>query len=336
MYEYSPSYNDFGHTDDDAHFWAQRGFLSPELLRVLAPGRVMAVHVKDRVRPGGLDGWSFQTIGPFHAQAILHYARQGFAYMGMITVTTDVVRENAQTYRLGWSEQCKDGSKVSVGLPEYVLLFRKPPTDPANGYADTPVVKSKAEYSRARWQFDADGHWRSSGNRLLTPDDLVGLEAADCFQRFRRFSESTVYDHEHNVAIAEARDRAGQLPPSFKLLQLASHNPDVWADLVRMRTLNTMQYAKGQEQHVCPFPIDLVQRLVTRFTNPGERVLDPFGGLGTTALCAVEMGRHGYTIELNARYHADTVRYLKAAEEKRATPTLFDLVAAGQSGEAAD
>lgn len=118
MYEYSPSYNDFGHTDDDAHFWEQMAFLSPELRRVLMPGRVLAVHVKDRVRPGGLDGWGFQTISPFHAQAILHYMQFGLAYMGMITVTTDVVRENAQTYRLGWSEQCKDGSKMSVGLPE--------------------------------------------------------------------------------------------------------------------------------------------------------------------------------------------------------------------------
>lgn len=326
MYEYSPSYNDFGHTDDDAHFWEQMGYLSPELLRVLEPGRVLAVHVKDRVRPGGLDGWSFQTIAPFHAHAILHYAQQGFAYMGMITVTTDVVRENAQTYRLGWSEQCKDGSKMSVGLPEYILLFRKPPTDASNGYADTPVVKSKGDYSRARWQFDADSHWRSSGNRLLMPSDLVGLEAAECFQAFKRFSESTVYDHAHNVAIADARDHAGQLPPSFKLLQLQSHLPDVWADLVRMRTLNTTQYSKGKEQHVCPFPIDLVQRLIQRFSNAGDVVLDPFGGLGTTALCALEMGRHGFTIELNAQYHADAVHYLRAAEEKRDVPTLFDLV----------
>lgn len=328
MYEYSPSYNDFGHTDDDAHFWAQMGYLSPELRRVLQPGRVLAVHVKDRVRPGGLDGWSFQTISPFHAHAILHYASHGLAYLGMITVTTDVVRENAQTYRLGWSEQCKDGSKMSVGLPEYVLLFRKPPTDASNGYADVPVRKEKAEYSRARWQFDADGHWRSSGNRLVAPEEFVGLEAAACFQKFKAYSESTVYDHEHAVAIAEARERANQLPPSFKLLQLQSHLPDVWADLVRMRTLNTTQYAKGREQHVCPFPIDLVQRLVTRFSNPGDLVLDPFGGLGTTAVCAVEMGRRAYTIELNAQYHGDAVRYLRAAEEKIAAPTLFDLLEA--------
>lgn len=326
MYEYSPSYNDFGHTDTDAHFWQQMGYLSPELLRVLQPGRVLSVHVKDRVRPGGLDGWSFQTISPFHAHAILHYASQGFAYMGMITVTTDVVRENAQTYRLGWSEQCKDGSKMSVGLPEYVLLFRKPPTDASNGYADEPVRKDKAEYSRARWQFDADGHWRSSGNRLVLPEEFVHLEAAACFQKFKAYSESTVYDHEHAVSIADARADANQLPPSFKLLQLQSHLPDVWADLVRMRTLNTSQYAKGREQHVCPFPIDLAQRLVTRFSNPGDVVLDPFGGLGTTAVCAVEMGRRGYSIELNAQYHGDAVRYLRAAEEKVSAPTLFDML----------
>jgi DNA modification methylase len=334
MYEYSPSYNDFGHTDDDAHFWEQMGFLSPELRRVLQPGRVLAVHVKDRVRPGGLDGWSFQTIGPFHAHAILHYARQGLAYMGMITITTDVVRENAQTYRLGWSEQCKDGSKMSVGLPEYVLLFRKPPTDASNGYADVPVRKDKSEYSRARWQFDADGHWRSSGNRLLLPEEYVGLEAASCFQQFKAYSEQTIYDHEHAVAIAEARERANQLPPSFKLLQLQSHLPDVWADLVRMRTLNTTQYAKGREQHVCPFPIDLVQRLITRFTNPGDLVLDPFGGLGTTAVCAVEMGREAYTVELNAQYHGDAVRYLQAAEDAVSAPTLFDLLEAEVAGTA--
>jgi hypothetical protein len=49
-YEYTPSYNDFGHTDDNDHFWAQMDFLTPQLLRVLKPGRVYAcIHVKDRI-----------------------------------------------------------------------------------------------------------------------------------------------------------------------------------------------------------------------------------------------------------------------------------------------
>src|SRR6185437_13127493 len=110
------------------------------------------------VRPGGLDGRAFQSISPFSARARLHFADHGFVDMGMITVVTDVVRENAQTYRLGWSMQCDDGSRMGVGMPEYVLLFRKPPTDASNGYADVPVAKSKTEYSRGRWQTDAHGY----------------------------------------------------------------------------------------------------------------------------------------------------------------------------------
>lgn len=61
----------------------------------------------------------------------------------MITVVTDVVRENNQTYRLGWTENSKDGTKMGVGCEEYVLLFRKLPTDTSNAYADVPVKKDK-------------------------------------------------------------------------------------------------------------------------------------------------------------------------------------------------
>src|SRR3546814_1458680 len=65
QYEYSASYNDFGHTDDNEHFWAQMDFPTPQLLRVLQPGRIAAIHVKDRVTPGGINGLGFQTLTPF-------------------------------------------------------------------------------------------------------------------------------------------------------------------------------------------------------------------------------------------------------------------------------
>jgi len=182
QYEYSPSYNDFGHTESNAHFWAQMDYLTPHLHRVLRPGRVCVIHVKDRIVPGGLTGLGFQTVAPFHAEAITHYLRHHFALLGMVTVVTDVVRENNQTYRLGWTEQCKDGSKMGAGLPEYLLIFRKPPTDLSDGYADTPVVKRKASYSRARWQVDAHGFWRSDGNRPLLPEECVDLPAERIFK----------------------------------------------------------------------------------------------------------------------------------------------------------
>lgn len=326
QYEYTPSYNDFGHTDDDEHFWQQMDFLTPELLRVLAPGRVMAIHVKDRIRPGGMDGLGFQTSSMFHQDASLHYGRRhGIAYLGMITIATDVVRENNQTYRLGYTEQCKDGSRMGVGMPEYVLLFRKPPTDRSNGYADTRVTKRKDEYSIARWQIDAHALWRSNGNRLLAPEDLVGLPAERVFKLFRGWS-ATGYDYAQHVAMGEALAHAKRLPSTFMLLQPASNIDDVWTDVARMRTLNGLQAAKGREAHLCPLQFDIVNRLIQRYTNPGELVFDPFGRLMTVPLCAVQLGRRGRAHELNARYLADGVRYLEAAAEKRDTPTLFDLV----------
>jgi hypothetical protein len=326
QYEYTPSYNDFGHTEDNAHFWQQMDYLTPQLLRVLQPGRVAVIHVKDRIVPGGLSGLGFQTVQPFHCEAIAHYTGHGFAFLGMKTIVTDVVRENNQTYRLGWTEQCKDGSRMGAGMPEYLLIFRKPPTDSSDGYADLPVVKDKAGYSRTRWQIDAHGFARSSGNRPLTPEDLSGLAHEKIFKLFRQHSLTDVYDFEGHVAAGEALEAERRLPTSFMLLQPQSWHPDVWTDVARMRTLNMLQERKGAQMHLCPLQFDIVDRLIAQFSMPGETVLDPFGGLMTVPYCAVKLGRRGVGIELNPGYFRDGAVYVEAAAAELSVPTLFDLI----------
>lgn len=324
-YEYTPSYNDFGHTDNNDHFWAQMDFLTPQLHRVLKPGRIYACHVKDRILFGNVTGAGIPTVSPFHAEALFHGRRHGFDYAGMITVVTDVVRENNQTYRLGWTEMSKDGTKMGVGSPEYILLFHKPQTDRTRGYADTPVTKDKAEYTRARWQVDAHAFWRSSGNRHLTPEELIALPIED---RSRLFTEQTlreVYDYEEHVQVGEHLDGRGALPATFMSLAPGSWSPWVWHDVNRMLTLNTEQSQKALQMHVCPLQFDIVDRLIVRFSNEGELVYDPFGGLSTVALRALRLGRRGRTCELNPDYWRDGVAYLGAQERAQNVPTLFDL-----------
>lgn len=63
---------------------------------------------------------------------------------------------------------------MGIGCPEYVLLFRKLPSDTSRAYADLPVTKDKKEYSLARWQIDAHASWKSSGNSLLSYEDMKG------------------------------------------------------------------------------------------------------------------------------------------------------------------
>lgn len=324
-YEYTPSYNDFGHTDDNDHFWAQMDYLTPQLHRMLAPGRIYACHVKDRINFGNVTGAGVPTVSPFHAEALMHGLKHNFDFMGMITVVTDVVRENNQTYRLGYTEMRKDGTKMGVGSPEYILLFHKPQTDRSKGYADERVAKEKADYSLARWQVDAHAFWRSSGDRPLTPDELAALPVE---QRSRLFTDQTlreVYDYESHVKIGESLEGKGALPATFMSLAPGSWTPDVWHDVTRMHTLNGEQKRRNVQMHVCPFPLDIPERLIARYSNPGDLVYDPFGGLGSVPLMAIKQGRRGRASELNPGYWADSVKYLEAEERKQDMPTLFDL-----------
>lgn len=354
QYEYTPSYNDFGHTDDNEHFWRQMDFLTPELFRMLKPGRIAAIHVKDRIVPGGINKLGFQTVAPFHAEAINHFTKHGFAYMGMKTIVTDVVRENNQTYRLGWTEQCKDGTKMGVGMPEYLLIFRRPPSDTSNSYADEPVIKDKGKYTRSRWQVDAHGFARSSGQRLIAPEDMDRLTHQQIFQLFRKHTTENVYNYENHVALAESLEccpgcghihlgvtddnakrcgnggcrcakPSGRLPVTFMLLQPSSWSDDVWSDVTRMLGMNTLQHQAGREQHLCPMQWDIADRAITQYTMAGEMVFDPFAGLGTVPYRAVLLGRRGLGVELNTRYWADGCVYCEAAEQKMSTPTLFDM-----------
>lgn len=328
-YEYSANYNDFGHNENTEKFFEQMDFLTPELLRILEPGRVAAIHVKDRVLFGNATGTGMPTIEPFHAQCIEHYMKHGFQYFGMITVVTDVVRENNQTYRLGWSEQRKDGSKMGVGCPEYILLFRKLPTDKSNAYADDPVKKTKEDYTRAQWQIDAHGYWRSSGDRLISKDELKEFSVDDLQRVYREYSRSNVYSYEEHVKLAEELDKNDKLPATFMVVAPGSwNNLDVWDDINRMRTLNTTQSRRRQQMHVCPLQLDIVERIINRYSNEGDMVLDPFGGLMTVPMTAVKMKRYGYGIELSCDYFRDGVGYLQESENEIETPTLFDFMEA--------
>lgn len=350
QYEYTHHLADFGHSESPAQFWEQMSYATPQLYRVMKPGRVVAIHIKDRITPGGINGFGFQTLSEVHCRAIAHYKSHGFAFLGMKTIVTDVVRENNQTYRLGWSEHIKDGSRQGCGVPEYVLLFRKPPTDRSNGYADEPVRKQKplcddsgealpfhpkrnwkrplpgTGYSRAIWQLDANGFARSSGDRLLSSDELRALPHADLYKLWRDRSLSTVYDFGGHLAITEELDRLEKLPAKFALLPPHSWHPDVWTDVARMRTLNTFQAVKGKEQHLCPMPLDIVRRLIVQFSMPGDVVLDHFAGIGSVPYEAIKLGREAVAIELSPAYFPDLVFYCELAVQEASAPTLFDLL----------
>ena len=325
QYEYVAAVEDFGHNDDNDAFWRQMDHLTPELHRVLKPGRMVIFHTKDRIRFGNMNGRGYATVQPFAAEAIMHMIGHGFGFVGEITLDTDVVRENNQTYRLGWSEVVKDRTKMGVGTPEKILLFRKNQTDRTTGAADEPVVKTKDEYSLARWQIDAAALWKSSGDRFITPDELEGLPVPMIRKVFGEACKHRIYDYEAHVALGDDFHARGRLPTTFALLAPTSESPVIWTEVNRLQSLNTSQSRKGAELHVCPTPHDVIDRCINQWSNPGDLIFDPFGGLGTAVVRALRAGRRGKCNELNPLYWADAVKYAQAMENEVNMPSLFDM-----------
>lgn len=92
----------------------------------------------------------------------------------------------------------------------------------------------------------------------------------------------------------------------------------VWMDINQTRTL---QYRGGRdekdEQHISPLQLDVIERCIHLWSNPGDTVLTPFMGIGSEVYAAVEMGRRGVGIELKPSYYAQAVRNLDAAKKRQ-------------------
>lgn len=326
LYEYSDNYNDFGHNNGNEEFFKQMDFLTPHLLRTLKPGRIAAIHVKDRIRYSYQTGYGFTSIDRFSDKTCDHFEKHGFAFVGRITITTDVVRENNQTYRLGWSEQRKDGTTKGVGTPEYVLLFRKPPSDRSNSYADDPVVKQIDEYLLSLWQLDAHAYWKSSGDRFLSYEEMMSFNPETICNVWKKFDQTHVYNFQEHLRICDDLFRADRLSKEFMMIPPHSTNDFVWTDINRMNTLNANQVNRKKEKHICPMQRDVVKRLMIRFSNKGDKIDDPFGGLFTTPYEALLNGREAISSELNSAYYDDGLFYLKSLEYQLSMPTLFDMI----------
>lgn len=101
----------------------------------------------------------------------------------------------------------------------------------------------------------------------------------------------------------------------------------VWWDINQSNTLNgKLAREESDERHVCPLQLDVIERGIELWSNPGDIVLDPFNGIGSTGYQALLMGRKYVGVELKESYYNLSIKNLQQAEEEREleTPSLFD------------
>lgn len=84
-----------------------------------------------------------------------------------------------------------------------------------------------------------------------------------------------------------------------------------------------------EEKHVCPLQLEVIRRCIRLYTNAGGMVLDPFMGIGSTAVVAMEQGRNAIGFELKESYYREAIYNVDLMREKmRSRNSLFDFAGA--------
>ena len=99
----------------------------------------------------------------------------------------------------------------------------------------------------------------------------------------------------------------------------------VWMDIKQSNTLNArMGRDNNDERHVCPLQLDVIERCLQLWSNPGDVVLSPFGGIGSEGVGALRADRKYIGIELKKSYFEAAIKFLAQEENEQQLPSLFD------------
>jgi len=280
LFVYSDSERDLGNAGTGQKFINQYKFFADALTRVMKPGRIACVHCTDLPMRKGRDG----AIGlqDFSGDLIKAHTAAGLIYHGRATIWKDPVVEMQRTKALGllYKQIRKDSAMNRVGMPDYMLFFRKDGDNPDRIEHSAPGdIKAALPIAR-KWM----EHMRKQGLCATVPNDELLVELI-------KHAEFDVYEWQ----------------------KLAS---PVWMNINQGNVLNGYRAAKGQhdERHVCPLQLDTIENCLRLYSKPGDVVMDPFNGIGSTGFQAVKMFRKYIGFELKPEYAAQANKNLKDAE----------------------
>ena len=268
--------------NEGAEFWQHYQFLIQELLRVTMPGRLHAVHVMQL--PTSKIRHGHIGMRDFRGETVRAFEDAGWIFHSEVCIWKDpvVAQQRTKSIRLLHKQIVKDSAISGQGLADYMLMFRKPGENP----------------EAISGQFD---QW-------------VGDDSLDVSRE--------AYERHAAQTRAEGR-KPWPYDQWVSILVWQRYASPVWMDIDQTRTL---QYRGGRdekdEQHISPLQLDVIERCIDLWSNPGDVVLTPFLGIGSEVYAAVEMGRKGIGIELKPSYFRQAVKNLKALEDKR-TDDLF-------------
>lgn len=285
LYCYSDNIADLGNCKDYEEFEQHFSFLIPELYRILMPGRNVCIHCMDVPIQKGKHG--FIGLRDFSGMIIKLMQDAGFIYHSRITIWKNPVTEMQRTKALGLlhKQLKKDSTMSRVGIPDYVLIFRK------DGERLNPV---ECKLSVQDWQHYASPIWE--------------------------FNDIT--EEMEMILNLTTKERYESLPKSIRNKYSTPIWMDIdYGNTLNFKSGRE----KEDEKHICPLQLDTIERLITLYSNENDTVFSPFGGIGSEPYQSIKMKRKAIAIELKKSYFDLMVKNIQSLENKPEPEKLFEL-----------
>jgi hypothetical protein len=145
--------------------------------------------------------------------------------------------------------------------------------------------------------------------------------------RVRRYGQSKRWRGGHRSRCRTGRhvEPVTHTHEDFPLEIWQRYASPVWFDIRQTRVLNVEQARESQdEKHVCPLQLDVVERAVQLWSNPGDVVFSPFAGIGSEGFEALRLGRKFVGVELKESYFQVARKNLERMVREKTQATLFD------------
>lgn len=114
-------------------------------------------------------------------------------------------------------------------------------------------------------------------------------------------------------------ERVTHTGESFPVSTWQQYASPVWMDINPSNTLQRFSVREEKdERHICPLQLEVIERAVDLWTNPGDTVFSPFAGIGSELYVALQKGRRAYGIELKTAYWKQAVANCKEADANTA------------------
>jgi len=227
-----------------------------------------------------------EELWDFPHEIIRLHEKYGFKYRNRITIWKEPLKVRMRTMVRSLMHKLivEDSSMCFPAMPDYVLIFKK------SGENQIPITH---EYGLLRY----------AGSNPMLPEMIEAYGPYEYLkQKYAGWAD----------------------PKTNKLSHIhwQRYASSVWDDI---RIDEVLKYKESKdeddEKHVHPLQLDVIDRIVDLYSNPGEVVLTPFMGVGSEVYAPVSMGRKAIGIELKETYYKQAVKNLADVKQRFAVDT---------------